>query len=149
MNSTKGGTLAGLSTRILLDKNNILPQIAATKMSLALSKANPPLISAHWIEGFLSGSGLLLIYNEDLWNILDKWMDRLKEERFMEILPILRRTFSQFAPPERQKMLDLVKQEGKGKRRRKKATATALDPTRVQQVIPLIEKILSLQIEPN
>lgn len=143
MNLSKGDSLSGLSTRILLDKNNILPQIAATKMSQALSKANAPLSSAKWIEGFLNGSGLLLIYNTDLWNLLDTWVSRLKEDRFMEILPILRRTFSQFAPPERQKMLDLVRQTGKRKKRTKKITNT-LNTTRTGQIIPIVRKILNL-----
>ncbi len=143
MNHTKGGILSGLSTRILLDKKNILPNIAATKMSLALSKANAPLDSARWIEGFLNGSGLLLIYNEELWTIIDEWVDRLKEERFMEILPVLRRTFSNFSSPERQKMLDLVKQKRKGKGR-KKSRKTTFNQERANQVIPIVEKILGL-----
>ena len=145
MNHTKGGILSGLSTRILLDKKNILPNIAATKMSLALSKANAPLDSARWIEGFLNGSGLLLIYNEDLWSIIDEWIDRLKEERFMEILPILRRTFASFSAPERQKMLDLVQQKRKGKRQKKKGKNT-INEARAQQVIPIIQKILGLSL---
>jgi len=143
MNHMKGGVLSGLSTRILLDKKNILPNIAATKMSLALSKANPPLDSARWIEGFLNGSGLLLIYNEDLWAIVDEWIASLKEERFMEILPVLRRTFSGFSPPERQKMLDLVKNAKKGKSRKRKIKET-INEERAKEVIPIVETILGI-----
>ena len=83
--------------------------------------------------------------NEDLWSIIDEWIDRLKEERFMEILPILRRTFASFSAPERQKMLDLVQQKRKGKRQKKKGKNT-INEARAQQVIPIIQKILGLSL---
>ena len=67
----------------------------------------------------------------------------MKEERFMEILPVLRRTFSGFSSPERQKMLDLVKQDKKGATRKRK-TKQVIDEERAQQVIPIVETILGL-----
>jgi len=40
--------------------------------------------------GFLNGSGLLLIHQDNLWQIMDEWLAHLEAERFTEILPVLR-----------------------------------------------------------
>lgn len=101
--------IQGGALRVLFEKQECNLREVTTAMRLALSPANPVLDVAYWIEGFLHGSGLLLIYNPQLWSILDNWISQLKEEAFMEILPLLRRTFANFPPPERQKMLELAK----------------------------------------
>ena len=53
--------------------------------------------AAAWLEGFLHGSGLLLLHNETLWEILDQWV-AADGEAFNPLLPLLRRTFAQFLP---------------------------------------------------
>jgi len=114
-------------------------------MQLALSKGHPPMFSAKWIEGFLNGSGLLLIYNEQLWKIVDTWVADLSEERFMEILPILRRTFSEFSTPEKEKMLNLVKQ-GKKKKRKNKKGVERINEERAKKMIPTLEMLLGFSL---
>ena len=144
MSMTVNGILAGLSTRILFDKNHIDSEEAATFMHLSLSKGNEPLFSAQWLEGFLNGSGLLLIYNENLWGILDDWIDNLEEERFMETLPILRRTFSKFAHPERQKMMELAKNERLLTSTIKEKEGNLLNQERMEKVLPSLKILLDL-----
>jgi hypothetical protein len=102
------GLLVGSCIRILFDKNRIMLSQAALAMRYALSKGNDVRQAAAWLEGFLQGSGLLLIHHEALWQILDEWIDEIDMERLQELLPILRRTFSNFAPSERQKLLGLA-----------------------------------------
>jgi hypothetical protein len=102
------GLLVGISVRILFDKNIFTIHQTTTYMRYALSQGNEPKRAAAWLEGFLNGSGILLIHHEALWRILDEWVDELDMERLLELLPVLRRTFSEFAPPERQKMLALA-----------------------------------------
>ena len=144
MGMTVNGILVGLSTRILFDKKFIDTEIASTYMHLALSKGNEALFSAQWIEGFLNGSGLLLIYNENLWQIIDGWLVALEEERFMEILPVLRRTFSKFSHPERQKMMALAK-KGKGTMAIIEQTnEMTINQERVEKVLPTLKLLLDL-----
>ncbi len=57
----------------------------------------------------MHGSGLLLLHYPLLWSILDGWVRDLSTDFFQELLPLLRRTFSRFPPPERGKMLNLAK----------------------------------------
>jgi hypothetical protein len=103
--------LAGLTTRLLFDKNTRTSAETGDTMRFRLSRAQAPAEAAQWLEGFLYGSGLLLLHHAELWQTLDGWVRDLEEDAFKELLPLLRRTFSQFSPPERQKMLDLAKNE--------------------------------------
>jgi hypothetical protein len=111
-NDTLHGLLAGRCTRLLLDDAKIDAAEAAIRLSRHLSRANAPAQAAAWIEGFLAGSGLVLLHQADLWNLLNEWLGTLTEEHFIEVLPLLRRTFSNFPPPERRQMGELAKRGG-------------------------------------
>ena len=102
------GVLSGACVRILFDKNIFDINQTITYMRYALSQGSDVKYAAAWLEGFLNGSGLLLIHHESLWRILDEWVEEIEMERLMELLPILRRTFSNFSLSERQKMLNLA-----------------------------------------
>ena len=134
--------IQGASTRILLDKSSIDIKATSRAMSFALSAGNPVFQAAQWLEGFLHGSGLLLIYNPALWNIVDQWVSALSEEVFLETVPILRRTFSRFSEPERKKMLDLV-QNGFSEISTESAELT-FDQERVDLVLPTLKTLLNL-----
>lgn len=100
----RGGAL-----RLLFDKGRL--SLAATRRQLhyALSRQTPTQEAARWLEGFLHGSGLLLVHHPELWQLIDEWVDQLSEDAFRETLPALRRVFSTHSPAERRKLLDLVR----------------------------------------
>jgi hypothetical protein len=95
------GLVAGRIVRLLADGGLLSPQEAAGRFTAALSVGVPPAAKAQWAEGFLSGSGLLLAHDRDLLAILDGWVASLSAQEFMDALPLLRRTFGEFAEPER------------------------------------------------
>ncbi|MCP2732612.1 DUF5682 family protein, partial [Limnofasciculus baicalensis] len=95
------GLLSGYSCRLLLDGNIWDTEEASRRMGLALSLTNEPTQSAAWVEGFLKGSGLLLLHDGKLWQVLDSWVTQLNEDTFTTLLPLLRRTFSTFSLGER------------------------------------------------
>ncbi len=101
--------LSGLSARLLFDKNARSATQTGDSMHYHLSHAQAPAEAAQWLEGFLYGSSLLLLHHAELWHILDGWVSELPEDNFTELLPLLRRSFSRFQPPERRKMLDLAR----------------------------------------
>ena len=137
------GLLGGGSTRILYDKKNLEVDAVATKMSYALSKGNDIFQAAYWLEGFLHGSGLLLILNPALWNILDDWVSQIKEEAFKDVLPVLRRTFSGFSQAERRKMMALAKKGQIDLTEEEKENV--LDKERAEQVLPTLKLLLGLK----
>jgi hypothetical protein len=101
--------IIGCVSRLLLDAGQFTDEEAETSMSLALSTANPPLDVAYWLEGFLSGSGMILLYDARLWNLLYKWVESLDTETFQEQLPFLRRSFSKFEYGERRQIGEKAK----------------------------------------
>ena len=88
-------------TRLLLDAGLVSPGEADMRMSRALSAAVPAPAAAGWAEGFLAGSGLLLVHDDKLLALADGWLAGLSADAFTAVLPALRRTFGEFAPPER------------------------------------------------
>jgi Family of unknown function (DUF5682) len=93
--------ISGRLTRLLLDADRLTMDDAATRMSIQLSAAVPAAASARWAEGFLAGSGLLLVHDDRLLSLADGWLTGLSKDAFTAVLPALRRTFGGFAPPER------------------------------------------------
>jgi hypothetical protein len=51
----------------------------------------------------------LLLHQDGLWRALDRWITCLDPETFAAMLPLLRRAFSGFEPPERRAMGEKVK----------------------------------------
>jgi hypothetical protein len=97
------GLVAGRVTRMLADAGVLPWAAAARRFGAALSVGTPAAAKAHWAEGFLAGSGggLLLVHDRDLLSVLDGWVTSLRDEEFMQVLPLLRRTFGEFTAPER------------------------------------------------
>jgi hypothetical protein len=93
--------MSGRLTRLLLDAGRLATDEASARMSRALSAAAPAAAAAGWAEGFLAGSGLLLLHDDKLIGLADGWLAGLSEDAFAAVLPALRRTFGGFAPPER------------------------------------------------
>ena len=98
--------LAGRCVRLLLDSGMLSPEQAQQRLARALS-SGPRAVA--WLEGFLRGSGTLLLRDEPLWRLLDDWLNGLGPGAFDEALPLLRCAFAQFTPPERRQMAAKVK----------------------------------------
>jgi Family of unknown function (DUF5682) len=98
--------ISGRLTRLLLDAGQLSPDDVAVRMSRELSVAVPAAAAAGWAEGFLAGSGLLLLHDDTLLTLADAWLAGLNLDAFAAVLPALRRTFGQFAPPERRAIGD-------------------------------------------
>jgi len=127
--------IRGFATRLLLDRQKLSERESGRLLSLALSESNE---APYWMEGFLSGSGLLLIHQPVLWSILNEWVVGLRPNRFQELLPLLRRTFSRFSFPERQKMMALAAQ----KDGIKSTSEEDFDPQRLNRILPAIRQQL-------
>lgn len=90
------GSLVGRFVRIGVDGAVFTTAEAARRMRRALSIGAPADEKSAWIEGFLSGSGLLLVHDTELLAVLDEWLSGLTATEFTDVLPLVRRTFSTF-----------------------------------------------------
>ena len=108
-NKNSSPVLAGYATRLLADHKLIAGEDLVKAFYYAMSTASAPAIAAAWLEGFLKGSGTLLILDNDLWNVVNNWVEQLDDATFKDVLPLLRRTFSNFSQAERRKIGEKVK----------------------------------------
>lgn len=136
------GRVCGRAARLLLDAGALTQDEAAPLLGRALSAGEAPARSGAWVEGFLSGSGVVLVHDDQLWGIVDRWVSLLPEERFTEVLPLLRRTFATFGAPERRA---LGERAGQG---RVDSAAPPreddLDQARADLVVPTLRRLLGL-----
>jgi hypothetical protein len=95
------GLVAGRAARHLLDDGHTSPEAAAIHLSMALSPGQDPEKASAWLEGFLAGSGMVLVHDARLLSIIDGWVCGLTRDTFERVCPVARRTFSTFEAPER------------------------------------------------
>jgi hypothetical protein len=145
--TTLHGLIAGRACRILLDTRQCSAEETATKFGIALSRANEPSQAAMWAEGFLKGSGLLLVHNDTLWDVIDGWVTSLPEEHFSQVLPLLRRTFSTFTRPERKQMGQRAASGSHLAGRKTTTGDTGIDEARAEKVLPIVARFLGLSAD--
>ena len=101
-------------------------------MHAALSVGATPAEKAQWAEGFTAGGALLLIHDDALLGVLDRWVRSLDDTEFLEVAPLLRRSFGGFSPAERGNLLRATRSLSGG---RATASAPDMDLTRADGVL--------------
>ena len=91
--------VAGRVVRVLFDAGRIAdgPQRVHRALSYGAAAGD----KAAWVDGFFADGALLLIHDVELRGLVDAWVADLTETEFTDVLPLVRRTFSTFSPPER------------------------------------------------
>jgi Family of unknown function (DUF5682) len=140
--------ISGRLTRLLLDAERITRDDVAIRMSRELSAGATAASAAGWAEGFLAGSGLLLLHDDKLLGLADSWLAGLSADAFAAVLPALRRTFGEFAPPERRAIGDkATRLDGSGRPPVLAASADDdLDEDRAAIAVRAVAAILSLRV---
>ena len=110
--STAHALLQGLATRLLLDEGLWQAAEAAQALSLHLSSGVEPLQAAAWLEGFLNRNAMVLLHDQQLWQLVNDWLCGLSEAHFTHILPLVRRTFAAFSTSERRDLGQRARQAG-------------------------------------
>jgi hypothetical protein len=136
------GLIAGRCWRLLLDTGAATPDESATRLSLGLSRGNDPAKASAWLEGFLAGSGMVLVHDDRLLGIVDQWVSSLSREAFEQVCPIARRTFATFEKPERRQMGEKLKRGGTAGAETQQVATDDYDPERGALVEPVLRLIL-------
>jgi hypothetical protein len=136
------GLLSGRVNRLLLDAGLLDVAEAGRRMSLVLTVGSPVGRSARWIEGFLTGDGLLLVHDERLLRLVDGWLTGIRDEAFVEVLPLLRRTFSEYPAPQRRQIGERAVRLGGPPRADGDRTEPDVDDDRADLVMPAVAALL-------
>lgn len=134
--------LRGLACRLVFDQREISRQDVERELWLNLSKAENPLQASRWLDGFLNRNALVLLHDDEVWGLVNDWVACLPSEAFINVLPLVRRTFSDFERSDRQK---LSQQAAKGKAVRAMApVAISLDAERAAMPLAALTKIFGV-----
>ena len=138
--------IQGCVCRLLFDAQQFTENEAANHFSFALSVNNEPTHVALWIDGFLYNSGMIIIYDSRLWNLLYKWVESLEYEIFIEQLPFLRRAFSKFEYTERKQIGQKAKS---GLIQEKEHIYNEIDDFDNENANLMLKRILEIAIKSN
>jgi hypothetical protein len=148
------GQVTGRCTRILHDAGLLEPDELGRRMSLTLSPGHDAAGAAAWIEGFLGRSGLVLLHDDTLLQIIDGWLANVGAGTFTQVLPVLRRAFSTFPAGERRQIGERVPRLGRPGLGSTGLAITGpgaagpaddLDPERAALVLPVLRLILGAE----
>jgi hypothetical protein len=98
------GLVQGRATRLLHDGGAWNRAQVGHRVSRALSVGTPPAVGASFVEGFVAGSGTVLVHDRELLDVIDAWVSSLAPDSFVATVPLLRRTFGAFEPAERRQL---------------------------------------------
>ena len=135
------GLVHGRATRILHDADVWDGRRVEHRLGRALSGGTPPGVGAAFVEGFLAGSGTVLVHDTELLAVVDRWLSSLSAQAFDETVPLLRRTFGSFESAERRQLGRLVAGE---ERERPAGFGPDLDDDRVLAVLATVRHLLGL-----
>ena len=138
-------TVSGRAARLLHEAAAQPPAAIGPRLARALAGggAAETRYAADWLDGLLRDGGLLLVHDRTLWAEVDGWLAALPGERFVEALPLLRRTFADYPEGVRAQLRRLsgrraaVAPVGEGR-------AADFDPARAAAVLPVVGRLLGL-----
>ena len=136
--------VAGLSLRRLHDRSIWPIDSIATAFALHTT-GRPPQHAGAFLEAFLRGGSEIILQDAPLLQLVDAWLCFLTAQDFLESLPLLRRSLSQFDTIGRRRLVDKLKQGPQ--------QSTTISPGSQQNTnpafasaLPLLYQILGLRL---
>jgi Family of unknown function (DUF5682) len=87
----------------------------------------------------------VLLHQDGLWRALDRWITSLDPETFAAMLPLIRRAFSGFEPPERRAMGEKVKKLKDEQEDAATPETGGVDHRRAARTLPVLAQILGVE----
>ncbi|MBO9612870.1 MAG: hypothetical protein J7619_09260 [Dyadobacter sp.] len=134
--------IQGYCCKALYDNRLLDMDSTFNAFSKALSLNNEPSASANWLEGFLNDAATVLILDDVIWGVVNDWLLSLNDETFLQVVPLLRRTFANFSNVEKRKIAGRAKQGQSGKLI---PQIIDIDPQRAAQVFPILELLMAIK----
>ncbi len=139
--------LRGLCCRLMLDAHHLSQEEVATQLARHLSSGMEPLDAAYWLEGFLNQNAMVLLHDVQVWSLVDHWLANLSDEHFVQIVPLVRRSFARFSQSERHD-LGVRASHGAAGAAAPQASAGSWSAERAAMALPTLRLLLGLTAEP-
>jgi Family of unknown function (DUF5682) len=139
--SRSHGLVCGRATRLLHDSGVWAPADVERRLSLALTPGTPAAVGASFVEGFLAGSGTVLVHDRELLGVVDVWLSSLTGDAFDGVVALLRRTFGSFESAERRQIMTLLMS---GRSIRTDVFGSDVDPERAAAALVTVRHLLGL-----
>lgn len=136
--------VSGLALRLLHDGQVWAVEEVAASFSRALTPPAAPAAAGAFVESFLAGGAEVLIQDRPLLAALDAWLVELDDESFIELLPMLRRGFSDFAESGRIRILGIIGSGTIAAARGPGAQDDDASPAFTAQALPLLRTIMGI-----
>lgn len=133
--------VGGTAARLLYDRAVIDAAGAERHLSRALSPSVATTEAGAWLDGFLAGGGHVLLHDQVLRDVVDRWLIGVSGDEFVTLLPMLRRAFSGFDAMERRRLLDAIR---RGSGASPTATTSSDHAPGFHKSVPLLKLILGL-----
>jgi hypothetical protein len=140
------GLVQGRATRLLHDAGGWDAVRVEHRLGRALSSGTPPAVGAAFVEGFLAGSGTVLLHDAELRDLVDRWLSSLAPDVFTDVIPLLRRTFGAFEPAERRQLGRLLAGEA---REAPVGFGPDIDPVRAEAALRTVRLAFGLPVGPT
>lgn len=137
------GLVSGRATRLLHDGGRWSAVQVERRLSQALSPGTEPAFGAAFVEGFLAGSGTVLVHDAELLAVIDRWLSSLRIDSFDSVVALLRRTFGAFESAERRQMMSLLVGNAIG---RSSGFGADVDPRRAAAVLDTVRHLLGVPL---
>nr|MBS0036912.1 hypothetical protein [Saprospiraceae bacterium] len=107
-NSSSYPLIAGFTTRLLRDLNELSEEELLEYLIKALSGSGRVEEKSNWLEGFLTGGLISFLYDRKPLKVVHEFISTLDQSEFMDILPVLRRSFANASPSQRSRLLNTI-----------------------------------------
>ncbi|MEG0975945.1 MAG: DUF5682 family protein [Comamonas sp.] len=151
MGDAAAALLRGMACRLLLDEHLLESAEVVQQFNRNLSLGAEPMDVAAWLDGFLNKQALVLLHDESIWGAVDVWLSGLGEVQFAQIVPLVRRSFSNFSTHDRQSLGDKARRAPVGGSAVAATEASAGDESlwsegRAALALPVLNAILGLNL---
>jgi hypothetical protein len=134
--------LRGVCTRLLLDATVMALDEVQAQLQRNLSLGAEPLDAAQWLDGFLNRNATVLLHEDAVWALIDRWLTQLGDEHFVRIVPLVRRTFAAFEAADRRDLGERVKRPHAAAPRT--VDLPAWDEARARRALPMLRELFGV-----
>jgi len=137
----------GLAARLLHNKQHVDVGQTAARLSRNLAPAVPVLDAGDWLEGFIDESGEVFLHDDELFYVVDAWLQETPEESFIEILPMMRRSFSGFDSVLRRRLMQKLQSApslGRPSGHELQRNESTIGVAAFEKLLPLLNKLVEV-----